>query len=368
MSSEEIVNKIQNHITQENNDEHISAYICDENEKIGNDCCNDDSASEGSTNINTTSVTRKELDRTSSISSEVIDEKIKKTKVTFVNSIDDIDDCEIDKLEDESEEELKRNERFKGVRSDSFRLRKTQSTKVANIGGKLKINDEVTKLEEEIRLVIGNNSDYVLHPSEMFYVKKDKLHLPVRSLTTNLLEFNHLDKFNEDLKKEEKKKEEQNERTYVKRFYSKKNVKFSVKKVVFEYNDNKELPDFVPNSNSKSKRNSILSTRSKFSNLNNKEIPNLSESSEDDSADSSDDGELSSKEKEKLNELKRKRQEREIAKKVELEEELRRKEEIEKILSEEKLSKKNSSKSNSSGKNSKNNSNSSGSKKVGKKK
>jgi hypothetical protein len=278
----------------------------------------------------------------------------------------DMDTSEIDHLEIESEEEIKRNERFKRVRSDSFRMKKTQSTKVANIGGKMQINDEVTKLEEEIRLVISNTSDYVLHPSEMYYVKKNSLHLPVRSLTTNHLECNHLDKFNEDLLKEEKKKEEEKQELYVKRFNSKKNVKFSVKKVVFEYNDNKELPDFVPTKTNK--RGSILSTKSKFSNIN-KEIPKLSESSDDDSAsDSSDNGGLSQKEKEKLNELKRKRQEREIAKKVELEEEIRRKEEIALRLAEEKTSKKNDlNKSNSSGK-SKKSSDSSGSKKKGKKK
>jgi len=280
-------------------------------------------------------------------------------------SLEDLDDLEIDNKETESVEEQKRDERFSRVKSDSLRLKKTQSTKIANISI-FKINDDITKLEEETRLEISNTSEYVLDPTEQYYIKKNKLYMPkmpVRSNTNKQIISDQMDKFIAEIKKDEKKVEDEKEVKYVKRFDTNKSVKFSTKKVVYEYNDDKTLPDFVPKMKAKSNTCS-----SKFNIGGN--IPKLPESSDNDSE--SDDSlvledELTEKELEKLKEIKKKREEQEIAKKIENEERQKRKEETEKILSEEKLNKKSGSKSSSSGKSNKSNSSSNSKKKKKKK-
>lgn len=167
-----------------------------------------------------------------------------------VNIIDA--DAEIDmenEEEDKFEEKIKNQElEIQEVQKkfshniEKLKTRRFQSHTVLKFGS-LKLDDDVTKIEEEIRFD-EVNSEFVLDPSEKFYVKKNKLE------ENNLHVFG---RFNTDKLVTTKKHDTESS--------PKKNVKFSVKKIIFEYPEGNELPDIMPkeskkkNSKSKGKKN-----------------------------------------------------------------------------------------------------------------
>lgn len=231
------------------------------------------------------------------------------------------------------------------VERKKYNILKLNSTKViTHTSNIFKISDDITKIEEEIRFEVGGNSKYVLHQSEKFYCKPDEIK---RSYTSNIINSDAHKKKDEYIlnglnsKEIEEKILSENELNMVKSKTS-KNVKFSVKKVIFEYPDQPPLVDLKKNSNVK--------------------VKILDSSENSGSEDDEDDDELTEKEKLRLKEIKKKRKEQEEAKKVEREEKERRLELIKKEMEEQEKIKR--AKSN----NSSNSTTSKGSKKNKKKK
>eukprot|EP00340_Litonotus_pictus_P001035 CAMPEP_0170515394 /NCGR_PEP_ID=MMETSP0209-20121228/1834_1 /TAXON_ID=665100 ORGANISM="Litonotus pictus, Strain P1" /NCGR_SAMPLE_ID=MMETSP0209 /ASSEMBLY_ACC=CAM_ASM_000301 /LENGTH=308 /DNA_ID=CAMNT_0010799863 /DNA_START=9 /DNA_END=936 /DNA_ORIENTATION=- len=281
-----------------------------------------------------------------SVTSEEIEGPKKDITETNQNMIDIVSSEDDDGEEDALiEEELRRQEsltlksKFSKINIDVNKRARFQSTKVLN-HNIYKLEDDVTKIEEEIRFELGEKSEYVLDPSETFYSKRANSMspglLPNRYNTSNIIGHSY-DISGKVEKKEPKEKAEESHPHFdlkegeKKEFQPQKmskNVKFSVRKVVFEYPDH-DLPDFVPEKKSKKK------------NMKNIEKVVVSDSSEDD------DSGLTQKEKEKLAEIKKKREEAQIAKKIEDLKNKKKKEELQAKLNEEKESK---SKSSSKGK------------------
>jgi len=224
--------------------------------------------------------------------------------------------------DDEIEKEIKKQEsltlqKFSKVKVDCERKpRGIQSTKVLKHNS-LKLDNDVVKIEEEVRFEIGEQSEYVLDPSEQFYVKKKILTTNLNNLkkdnnscnlakpgqmkynTTKMVssgkkdifafhDWNKEKEIDKELEKEAEKK--------IGLMTEKKNVKFSVKKIVFEYKEpEEELPDLPIKKKSSKKQ---------------KKKENDDEEEEDDSG-------LTEKEREKLREIREKRMKSKLAKQVE---------------------------------------------------
>lgn len=219
------------------------------------------------------------------------------------------------------------------------------------------LEDDVVKIEEEIRLDLNKDSEYVLDPSEQFYIKKDELkkiresrddlfdcqanrfhstNLPVNKFLTNSSlniestskEVSKVENEVENQEKDEKiDSDEEFERTR-RRFESGKSVKFSVKKVVFEYPEEAECKG-----------------QTKFY-QSSKVFPNSTlKEKENNNSDSDSDGDgLTEKERQRLEETRKRREEQALAKKVEEEEKLRKKLELQKLEESSSKNSKNSSK------------------------
>lgn len=167
-----------------------------------------------------------------------------------VNIIDadvemDMENEEEDKFEEKiksQELEIQEVQKKFSHNVEKLKTRRFQSHTVLKFDS-LKLDDDVTKIEEEIRFD-EVNSEFVLDPSEKFYIKKNK----VEENSSHVF-----GRFNTDKLVTTKK--------YITEASPKKNVKFSVKKVIFEYPEGNELPDIMPkepkkkNSKSKGKKN-----------------------------------------------------------------------------------------------------------------
>lgn len=281
--------------------------------------------------------------------------------LNLINNIDLVDDD--DKQEEDEnnfEEELKKQaEEVEGVLKkklsnhnvEKMKTHSFQSTKVLkhNI---FMLDDDVKKIEEEIRFDLGNNSEYVLDDSEQYYIRKSLKEQqkagfkPVRFKTCGNINKNPLknldslnDNSDEDSDNEEKKNININRQNVSP---PRKNVKFSVKKVIFEYPEGDNLPDILTKEDEENGVNSNKKAKKKKKVLN-------------------DDDELSEAELKRLEEVRKKREEQRIAKEIENEEKKKKQEELEALKQE--TNKSNTSFTSKGSKNSKG-----GGKKKGKKK
>lgn len=206
------------------------------------------------------------------------------------NLIDEINDD--NKIEEEIIEKENSNQeyqkRFSNAKVESIMHPKSHNPKVL-AHQSYQLNDNVTKIEEEIRFELKETSDYILDSEEKFYFRKTYL------ISTNVpvnknLEMNN-EKFNNNESKPNNKKQEES---------LEKRVKFSVQKIIFEYPMGEELDDYKQKISSKIKK-------SKESN----KVKNKKPANDDD---------LTESERIKLEEVRKQREAAEIAKKLEAEE------------------------------------------------
>lgn len=258
------------------------------------------------------------------------------------------------------------NNKFINAKVDCERRpRGFQSTKVLS-HNTLKLDNDVVKIEEEVRFEIGDNSEYVLDPSEKFYIRKkmvtDNLKkVEFKPAPTNFGKYgtskeiakSKIDNYNESNTTEEDHESEMKKKL----LQDKKNVKFSVKKIVFEYKENDdELPDFVPIRKKSSGK--VQAKKIKKSSFSSEEENNEDKESEEGENDG-----LSEKERQKLKEIKEQRMKSQLAKEIETIEKMKFSHGLDKKLKEENVKKfgggktpsSSSSKSSSKGKKNKKN-------------
>ena len=277
----------------------VNKIIDDDDEIFDSEIKNNDSDSDsnsktGSTKKDTSRENSNYVDIKDSVEKDIdILNDIDLEELKNVNIIDaDVEnDVENEEDEDKFEEKIKNQEKeIQEVQKkfshnvERLKTRRFQSHTVLKFES-LKLDDDVTKIEEEIRFD-EVNSEFVLDPTEKFYVKKNK----VEDKENNSFVYG---RFNTDKLVTLKKQMTESSPP-------KKNVKFSVKKVIFEYPEGNELPDYVPKE-IKSKKNSKSKGKKKKNNF----------QEEDD---------LTESEMKKLEEIRQKREEQRLAKLAEQEE------------------------------------------------